>query len=95
MPILVRVIVVAILASLGSVEAAYAYIGPGAGLSMLSAFWGLLVAVFAALGFVLFYPLRRLMRRRNGVKPKTNQAKTADQELASHEAERTAALNRT
>jgi hypothetical protein len=95
MSILARVIAVAILVSIGSVEAAYAYIGPGAGLSMLSAFWGLLLAVFAALGFILFYPLRRLMSRRNGAKPKAKQAKTADQELASREAERTGALNRT
>jgi membrane protein implicated in regulation of membrane protease activity len=63
MPIVARIVVVALLVSLGAVEAAYAYIGPGAGLSMLSAFWGLLLAVFAALGFILFYPLRRLMRR--------------------------------
>jgi len=43
---------------------ALAYVGPGAGLSLLGAFWGLLVAVLAALAFVIVYPVRRLMRAR-------------------------------
>lgn len=44
--------------------AAHAYIGPGAGLSLLGALWGLLAAVGAALFFVLFWPVRRMMQRR-------------------------------
>lgn len=43
---------------------ALAYVGPGAGLSLLGAFWGLLVAILAALAFVVLYPIRRLMRGR-------------------------------
>lgn len=43
---------------------ALAYVGPGAGLSLLGAFWGLLVAVLAALAFVVVYPVRRMMRAR-------------------------------
>lgn len=46
---------------------ALAYIGPGAGLGMLGALWGLLVAVGAALLFVLLWPIRRAIRRRNGL----------------------------
>lgn len=42
---------------------ALAYIGPGAGLSLLGALWGVLAAVGAALLFLLIWPLRRLMRR--------------------------------
>jgi membrane protein implicated in regulation of membrane protease activity len=42
---------------------AAAYVGPGAGLSLLGAFWGLLLAVVAALGFVILWPLRRMFRR--------------------------------
>lgn len=56
---------------------AIAYVGPGAGLSVLSALWGLLVAVAVALGFVLLWPLRRLLRtRRNNrqVTPEKGQA---------------------
>jgi TRAP-type C4-dicarboxylate transport system permease small subunit len=68
MPIFACVIV-AILVSLSTAEPAWAYIGPGAGLSMLSAFWALLVAVFAALAFLILHPLRRYFRRRANANP--------------------------
>lgn len=42
---------------------ASAYIGPGAGLSLLGALWGLLLAVGAALAFIVLWPLRRLRQR--------------------------------
>lgn len=41
---------------------AQAYIGPGAGLSLLGALWGLLVAVVAAVGFIVFWPIRKMLR---------------------------------
>lgn len=44
--------------------AAHAYVGPGAGLSLLTALWGVVAAVGVALGFVLMWPIRRLLRRR-------------------------------
>ncbi len=44
---------------------AFAYIGPGAGLSMLGAFWGLVIAVLAALSFLLLWPIRRMFRKSN------------------------------
>ncbi|WP_299391032.1 hypothetical protein [Pelagibius sp.] len=53
-----------LLLALGWTAPALAYIGPGAGLSLLGALWGVLVAVLAALLFLLFWPLRRLLRRR-------------------------------
>ena len=43
---------------------AFAYIGPGAGITMLGALWGVVVAVALALGAVLFWPIRALLRRR-------------------------------
>lgn len=43
---------------------AAAYVGPGAGLTLLSALWGLLAAVLAALAFVIIWPIRRWRRRR-------------------------------
>jgi membrane protein implicated in regulation of membrane protease activity len=49
--------------TLGIAGDAFAYIGPGAGLSMIGAFWGLVVAVFAALSFLLLWPLRRMFKK--------------------------------
>lgn len=48
---------------LGFGQDASAYIGPGAGLSMLGAFWGLVVAVLAALSFLLFWPIRKMFKK--------------------------------
>lgn len=53
---------------------AFAYVGPGAGLSLLGAFWGLLVAVFAAFAFMLLWPIRRLIKRRRGSPAAAGQA---------------------
>jgi membrane protein implicated in regulation of membrane protease activity len=55
---------------------ALAYVGPGAGLSLLGAFWALLVAVLAALAFVVLYPIRRLLRGRK--RPATQPAAASD-----------------
>ena len=46
---------------------AFAYVGPGAGLTLLGALWGLIVAVVLSVGFILLWPLRRLMRRNRRV----------------------------
>lgn len=43
---------------------ALGYVGPGAGLTLLSALWGLLVAVVAAMAFLVVWPIRRWRRRR-------------------------------
>lgn len=48
---------------------ALAYIGPGAGITMLGALWGVVVAVALAIGAVLFWPIRALMRRRKAAVP--------------------------
>jgi membrane protein implicated in regulation of membrane protease activity len=48
----------------GLMNTAAAYVGPGAGLSLLGALWGLLAAVFAALVFVVLWPLRRIIKSR-------------------------------
>jgi hypothetical protein len=42
---------------------AFAYIGPGAGITMLGALWAVIVAVVVAVGAVLFWPVRVLLRR--------------------------------
>lgn len=43
---------------------ACAYVGPGAGLSLLTALWGLIAAIGVAALFVVLWPIRRLRRRR-------------------------------
>jgi len=55
--------VVALTLVLGFGQDASAYIGPGAGLSMLGAFWGLVVAVLAALSFLLLWPIRKAFKK--------------------------------
>jgi membrane protein implicated in regulation of membrane protease activity len=52
---------------------ASAYVGPGAGLTLLGALWGLVLAIVVSIGFVLLWPLRRLMRRRKQASPAAHQ----------------------
>jgi hypothetical protein len=67
---------IVIFLSMGIMESATAYVGPGAGLSLLGALWGLLLSVGAALAFVVLWPLRRLRKRFQaqcaGVEEQTN-----------------------
>jgi len=42
---------------------AYAYVGPGAGITMLGALWAVILAVVLAIGGVLLWPLRTLLRK--------------------------------
>jgi membrane protein implicated in regulation of membrane protease activity len=59
------ILVVAVALAVGIAGPAAAYIGPGVGLSVIGAFWGLLMAVFAALAFIMSWLIRRLLRRRS------------------------------
>ena len=54
----------ALLLALLAAAPASAYVGPGAGLTLLSALWGLLAAVLAAVAFLVVWPIRRWRRRR-------------------------------
>lgn len=57
--------------------AAEAYVGPGAGLSLLSALWGLLCAVGAAFLFLIMWPLRRMRRRKREARQAREQSTSA------------------
>jgi hypothetical protein len=43
-----------------------AYVGPGAGISLVGSLFGLVSAVVIAIGVVLLWPIRRLIRRIKG-----------------------------
>ena len=58
-----RVVAIALGLSLFATPA-FAYIGPGAGITVLGALWGVVVAVVFALAAVVLWPLRLLLRRR-------------------------------
>ncbi len=51
-------------------SAAYAYVGPSAGLSLFSAATGLFLAFFSALAVLLMWPIRMLSRLIRGDKTK-------------------------
>lgn len=42
---------------------AFAYVGPGAGLTMIGALWAVVLALFAVLFFVVAWPVRRMLRQ--------------------------------
>jgi hypothetical protein len=54
----------AAIAVAGLPHMAAAYVGPGAGLSMLGALWAVLVAILFALAGLLIWPIRAMRRRR-------------------------------
>jgi hypothetical protein len=47
-----------------STAPAEAYIGPGAGLSLLGALWALIAAIAAAVMFIVLWPFRTMIKRR-------------------------------
>lgn len=53
---------------------ALAYVGPGAGLSLLGALWALLIALGTALVFVIAWPVRRMLRRKQDERERASAA---------------------
>ena len=47
---------------------ALAYIGPGAGITMLGALWAVVVAIVVAIGVVISWPLRRYFKGRRAAR---------------------------
>ncbi|RKZ50491.1 MAG: hypothetical protein DRR08_30240 [Candidatus Parabeggiatoa sp. nov. 2] len=58
-------------AVLGFPKMAMAYVGPGAGLTLIGSLIGLVIAILTALGIILFWPVRALIRRIRGKQPTT------------------------
>ena len=45
------------------VTTAHAYIGPGAGIPVIGSLIGIIVTVLVAIGAILFWPIRKLLKR--------------------------------
>ncbi|MEI6563060.1 MAG: hypothetical protein WCO42_01995 [bacterium] len=58
------VFLLAIVSLFGIVPSAMAYVGPGAGLTLVGSFIGLCLTLLVALWAVLSWPIRRLLKRR-------------------------------
>jgi hypothetical protein len=60
-----RLSIVGAFVSLCVTVPAQAYVGPGAGITLIGALIGLVTAIFLALWAVLRWPIRRFLARRN------------------------------
>ena len=63
---MLRIIALLLLALIAT--PATAYIGPGAGISVLGSLLGILATIFVAFGAILFWPIRKLLKRRKAKK---------------------------
>lgn len=75
-----------LLAGLLLAHAAQAYVGPGAGLSLLGALWALVVAIAAAVVFLFAWPIRRMRRRRREAMQGREQTTDREQDDTAGEA---------
>ncbi len=53
---------------------AYAYVGPGLGLGAIGAIVGIIVTVFLAIVGVIWYPLKRMLRKLKTAKADTSES---------------------
>lgn len=70
---------IAALAMLSWSAPAFAYIGPGAGLGMIGTALVMLAAIVMAVGFLIFWPVRKLLKRKSS-DPVTESAGATDQD---------------
>jgi uncharacterized membrane protein HdeD (DUF308 family) len=43
---------------------AFAYVGPGAGITMIGTLIGIVVVIFGAIGAILYWPVRAMLRKK-------------------------------
>ena len=60
-------------------EIAFAYIGPGAGVSLIGSFLGVMVAVLIAVFALIAWPIRRMLKARKAQKNAAETSNNADQ----------------
>lgn len=59
-----RTLILLMLLLMAAVSPAVAYIGPGAGISVLGSLLGILTTIVVAIGAIIFWPLRKYIKRR-------------------------------
>lgn len=69
---------------------AMAYIGPGAGISVLGSLLGILATIVVAIGAIVMWPLRKALKKRRQASSGTEES-TPDGAPAINEAENTGA----
>lgn len=62
---------------LALVSPVLAYIGPGAGISVLGSLLSILATIVVAIGAIIFWPLRKLMKRRKARRESIRSTETA------------------
>lgn len=55
---------------------AYAYIGPGAGAGAITVVLGIIASVFMAFFAILWYPIKRVLKKRKPTQLETKEAKS-------------------
>ena len=61
-------------------DPAAAYIGPGAGITMLGALWGVIVVVVLVVATLIWFPVQVMRRRRRARRPDAPSISTRDTE---------------
>jgi len=76
---MLKIVILILLACLFLVTAspALAYIGPGAGISVLGSLLSILATIVVAIGAILFWPLRKFMKRRKARRESVESTDTA------------------
>jgi hypothetical protein len=59
---MLKIIILLLLALIASPAAAY--VGPGAGISVLGSLLGILATIFFAIGAIIFWPVRKFLKRK-------------------------------
>jgi hypothetical protein len=62
-----------------------AYVGPGAGISVLGSLLGILATILVAIGAVIFWPIRKLMKRRKNSSAPTETGDTPPSENSTRQ----------
>jgi hypothetical protein len=59
---MLKIIILLLLALIASPAAAY--VGPGAGISVLGSLLGILATILVAIGAIIFWPVRKFLKRK-------------------------------